>query len=290
LLLNQTAPRSGTVSFAREVSLGTDRAPGSLIAADLNQDGRMDLAAASFNRDQFSVFLNETPLKASALSFAGPYEFDVPDAGSFGQGYQLALAALDLDQDGRLDLALGNLVSSSVVVLFNATSPGASTAAFAPPTHFHVGDLPVALVAGDFNRDGLPDLAATQDTNKFSLLTDQTQPAALTMQGGSGQSAWLGEPFSSPLGVRVSDACGNGLPGVKVAFSAPASGPGAVLSQAVPVTGSDGLASVSAIANNQAGSYTVVATIPCTDAQLNFDLSNNGGRLYLPLIRAGPGP
>lgn len=290
LLLNQTAPGSGTVSFARQVSLVTDRDSGSLIAADLNQDGRMDLAAASFDRDQFSVFLNETPPKASTLSFAGPYEFDIPEVGSFGQGNQLALAALDLDQDGRLDLALSNLLSSSVVVIFNATSPGASTAAFTPPTYFHVGDLPIALVAGDFNRDGLPDLAATQDTNKLSLLTNQTQPAALSMQGGSGQSARLGEPFPSPLGARVSDACGNGLPGVQVAFSAPPSGPGAVLSQAVSVTGSDGLASVSAVANNQAGSYTVTATIPSTDARLNFALSNKGSRLYWPLIRAGPGP
>jgi len=40
-----------------------------------------------------------------------------------------SLIAADLNQDGRLDLALGNLVSSSVVVLFNATSPGASAPA-----------------------------------------------------------------------------------------------------------------------------------------------------------------
>ena len=286
LLLNQTALGDGVVDFARQTSLVIDRSLEAVITADLNRDGRLDLAAASANRDQLFVFLNKTPRKASALSFSGPFEFDVPNLFNFGQGGPHSLAALDLDQDGRLDLALGNLVSSSVAILFNATPPGASAASFTSPTHFRVGDLPLDLAAGDFNQDGLPDLAATQDTYKFSLLTNQTQPAALTMQDGSGQSAPVGEPFPTPLGVKVSDACGKGLPGVQVAFNAPSSGPGAALSAAVAVTGSDGVASVSAIANNQAGSYKITAAIPGAAAQLDYELSNTGSRLYLPLISA----
>jgi hypothetical protein len=283
ILLNQTSAGGVDLEFSQPASFLVDEAPSGFVASDYNGDGLPDLATANSTGNSISLLLNQTTPESGTVRFARQVSLGTDRAPG-------SLIAADLDQDGRLDLALGNLVSSSVAVLFNATLPGASTAVFASPTHFHVGDPPIVLVAGDFNQDGLPDLVATQDTNNLSLLTNQTQPAALTMQGGSGQSARLGEPFPSPLGVRVSDACGNGLPGVQVAFSAPPSGPGAVLSQAVPVTGSDGLAGVSVVANNQAGSYTVAAAIPGTDAQLDFDLTNNGGRLYFPLIRAGPGP
>lgn len=290
LLLNQTIPGSGAVNFAGQIPLGTPANPEAVISADFNADGRPDLAATTLGRDRVFVFLNETQPKAATLSFSDPLEFAITAAGGLGGSNPHELAALDLDRDGRLDLALGNLTNSSLAVLFNATPPGASVSNFISPTQFYAGPDPLALAAGDFNQDGLPDLAATQDTNNISLLTNQTQPAALSMQGGSGQSARVGEPFSSPLSVKVSDACGRGLPGVQVAFTVPPSGPGASLSETVAITGKDGLASVEATANYQAGSYAVTATISNTVTQLKFELSNTASRLYLPLIETSPVP
>jgi hypothetical protein len=290
VLVNQTSPSSGMLSFAPQISLGLTISPIDLIAADLNQDGRDDLASTDLFRQEVAVQLNQTP-PGSPLSFTDPVDFSIPNNSGLGTRSQHALAALDVDQDGRLDLAVASLISSSVVVLLNATAAGSSTPAFEAPTHFFGGSQVLSLAAGDFNQDGRPDMATAQlVAQNVGLLSNQTRTAGLTMQGGSGQSVRVGEPFPSPLSLKASDACGIGLPGVPVVFSVPAPGPGAALSQALAVTGDDGLAGVSATANNQAGDYTVTAVISGTATRLKFDLSNIGGKLYLPLISVSPEP
>ncbi len=70
-----------------------------------------------------------------------------------------AVLALDVSGDGRCDLVSVNSDDSTVAVLLNTTAPGAAAATFAPAVAFATGAAPVAVVAGDFNGDGRPDLA-----------------------------------------------------------------------------------------------------------------------------------
>ena len=60
------------------------------------------------------------------------------------------------------------------------------------------------------------------------------------MVGGSGQVAPVGEAFSLSLLVAVTDAGGNPVPGVVVAFAAPATGASATLSAASATTDAAG--------------------------------------------------
>jgi hypothetical protein len=47
---------------------------------------------------------------------------------------------------------------------------------FEEARNFPVGSGPVSVAVGDFNRDGLPDLAvANQDSNNVSVLINNTQ-------------------------------------------------------------------------------------------------------------------
>jgi|GEM_PF-923014 len=86
-------------------------------------------------------------------------------------------------------------------------------------------------------------------------------PATLALLGGSGQSAPVGGAFALPLAVQVRDAWNNPVPGVAVAFSAPASGAGATLSAPSATSDANGYAAVTAVANAQAGSYEVHAGV-----------------------------
>ena len=80
-------------------------------------------------------------------------------AANFGAGVTpYAVAAADVNGDGRPDLLVANLGSNSVAVLLNQTAPGATRPSFAPDANFPVGSSPQAVAAADVNGDGCPDL------------------------------------------------------------------------------------------------------------------------------------
>src|SRR6185369_14750473 len=71
----------------------------------------------------------------------------------------------------------------------------------------------------------------------------------------------IGTAFPHPLKVRLTDDRGDLVTGVPVTFTAPASGASAVFSSATALTDAGGIATMTASANNTAGTYTVVASI-----------------------------
>ncbi|MDR3735693.1 MAG: Ig-like domain-containing protein [Acidobacteriaceae bacterium] len=99
---------------------------------------------------------------------------------------------------------------------------------------------------------------------------------ASSISGGSPQSAQVNVAFSTALGVLVTDASGNPVPGLTITFTAPSSGAGATLSGTTAVTGTNGIASVTATANTIAGAYVVTASAIGVPTQ-SFMLSNTAG-------------
>jgi len=77
-----------------------------------------------------------------------------------------------------------------------------------------------------------------------------------------------------PLGARVTDLYGNGVAGVHVTFDVPANGASAVLSSETATTDANGAASVTAVANAQAGSYAVTAQADGVASPVVFSLTN----------------
>ncbi|MEO5626613.1 MAG: DUF3616 domain-containing protein [Dokdonella sp.] len=114
---------------------------------------------------------------------------------------------------------------------------------------------------------------------KFASLdvaVDVSYPAAaLTTVAGTPQSAMTGSAFALPLSVRVTDAYGQPLSNVSVAFIAPASGASAILSASPASTDANGIASVTATANALAGSYAVNASVNGVIATATFALGND---------------
>lgn len=104
---------------------------------------------------------------------------------------------------------------------------------------------------------------------------------------GAAQSATVGQPFAQALTVKVSDADGDPVPNVVVQFDAPASGAGAALSATSVMTGADGVASATAIANTIAGSYTISVSVAGVDTPATFSLINTAAA-PAAIDRVGP--
>jgi hypothetical protein len=154
VVANQGGPTPNDVSvllnlgggaFAPPVNYGLGGGAGSVAIADLNGDGKPDLAVAKRNSDNVRVFLG-----VGNGTFAPPTEF------AAGQG-PLSVAVRDLNGDGKPDLAFANFDGGDVSVLL-----GLGNGAFAPPASYAVGAQTqevTMIAAADLNGDGKPDLA-----------------------------------------------------------------------------------------------------------------------------------
>jgi hypothetical protein len=148
--------------------------PISVAIADLNGDHKPDLVVASTDPlgldSHVGVLLNQ-----------GSHVFQRPMR--FRAGTDLrALTAVDLDGDDRIDVAVLDVASGSVNILFNQTpqppeiDPPLSSVLLQPPMSHPVGVGPAALVAGDFEHDTTEDLVvAIRSSGTINILGDHEE-------------------------------------------------------------------------------------------------------------------
>jgi hypothetical protein len=176
----------GTVATAAgAVSSGAPMRPLAMVAADLDGDGRLDLAITG---DDDSVV---------AMRGAGDGTFSVAQSVPTATG-PAALAAGDLDGDGRLDLVVGTAGEATLTVL-----RGLGGGVFAAPVAVPVDQTAQALALADFDGDGPQDTAlagppaAPPGGPPDALVTvrpgggDGTFGAPITYQGAHGAATAL---------------------------------------------------------------------------------------------------
>jgi len=152
-----------------------------LTAGDFNSDGRVDLM----------VTINDINIGLSLLTGRGDGTFNpavhFPNTSGFDSP---AIAADDLDNDGKLDLVIGHnaacytapcVISKSITVM-----RGNGNGTFQPAREITVGSSTAAIAIGDFNRDGFKDLALASSSSRLLLLLGNgdatfTQQPTLTM-------------------------------------------------------------------------------------------------------------
>jgi hypothetical protein len=174
VLLNTTPIGVSIPSFAAQQTFAVGSGPRSLVAADINSDGKPDLAVTNINDKTVSVLLNTTPMGGGTATFAPQQTFAVGTE-------PISVAAADLNGGGKPDLAVVNIVDNSVSVLMNLTTNGATTATFAAQRTFAAGASPAWVTVADFNGDGKPDLAiADSGSGSVSVLVNTTQAMTLT--------------------------------------------------------------------------------------------------------------
>jgi hypothetical protein len=146
---------NGNGTFQLPQTFAADIVPYAVAIGDANGDGNIDLAVANNYGAEVSVLLGN-----------GNGAFQAPQTFATGS-YSRSLVLSDVNGDGKPDLVVANDAtgSNSVSVLL---SNGNGT--FQPQQTFATGSGAGALVSGDVNGDGKPDLAVTISGYAVSVL------------------------------------------------------------------------------------------------------------------------
>src|ERR1700733_4573693 len=186
--------------------ISTDNQPTSGGAADFNGDGIPDLAVLNSAPNSIRIFLG----KGDGTFTPGDTIFQIGNTPCINQfeASNCNLSVGDFNHDGNADLVATSGYDNTVIVLLGHGDGTFSPANGSPIT---VGNFPEAVKIGDFNEDGLQDLAvANAKDNTISIL----------LGNGDGTfTAATGSPIpvgSFPFFLAVADFDGNGTADVAV--------------------------------------------------------------------------
>jgi hypothetical protein len=208
--------------------------PMGIAAGDFDRDGHTDIAVSDIAGGVSNLALLLNP---GAGHFTNPpLNTPVGSVGVSPLATPSAMVKTDIDGDGLPDLAITDSTANVVTVLRN---PSASPGAFAAGVSYPVGSHPASVAAGDFNRDGLPDLV-TADSGPHPGVASGTVSILINCSAstvgsvcaspagtfGVPQTLTVSTGVASPLSVTVSDVNSDGFPDI-AAVSLTGTGAGA---------------------------------------------------------------
>lgn len=200
-----------TGSFAARVDFAAGSSPSSVAMADLDGDGKVDVAIANQGSNNVSVLRNTAVSGGiDAGSLAAKVDF------ATGTG-AVSVATADLDGDGKPDLAVTNFALGTVSVLRNTATAGSiSSGSFATKVDFTAGTNPRGLFISDLDGDGKPDLTvANQGSATVSLFRNTATSGSITT--GSFAAKVDFATGVAPYSVTAGDLDGDGRPEIVVA-------------------------------------------------------------------------
>jgi hypothetical protein len=276
----QVAAPESTVTFANAANSPLPiYFPLGLAAADLNEDGKPDLAVAANVRLYVFVGNGDGTFTPSAAS---PVSVPSPPYDDFGSPYLGPVAIGDFDHSGHLGLALGMLQNEAALILLGdgAGTLVPSSASFANA----FGQPTTAISTADFNADGNLDLAIANQISGQS-------PVALGYGNGAFNATGVLYSGGFSAGATAGDFNADGKLDVAVASS----GVHANSSQGSGVTvslgngdGTFALASGSPIPLGNSLSAMVTGDFN-GDGKLDFAVTDSDGKAVLILKGNGDG-
>ena len=293
ILLNQGNGTFGQpASYSLASSGGNPAGPHGVAIADLNGDGKADLAVANISSGSVAVAFGN-----------GNGTFQAPTFYTTGNSSS-SVAAGDLNGDGKPDLVVANLgniaaggTDSGNVSILLAKGGGTFQAA----ANITAGVQPGAVLIKDLNGDGKPDLAVLNVglTQGFSAAPNAGGVSVFLGKGdGTFQPAVNYAVGTNPSAMAVGDVNGDGKPDLVVAtaqsnFSGVVAvmlgnGDGTFQSPAY-YPGQTGVVSLTVVDLDGDGKPDIVFSSCCGDTQMSYLLGNGDGT-FQPQVNFSGGP
>lgn len=155
----------GTFQPTVEYPVSASAQPQSLAAGDFNRDGVPDLV----------VTLNDPKINLALITGLGDGSFNPPVHFANATGFDSpAIAAVDLDNDGNLDVVVGHSIACYQAPCIPARSitvmRGRGDGTFQTARVIDVGSDTAAIGVGDFNRDAFSDLVLASSSSRVHVL------------------------------------------------------------------------------------------------------------------------
>jgi hypothetical protein len=235
--------------------------PISVITADFNADGALDLGVVNPLGTPISIFLGN-----GDGTFQDKVDYSTGTTGSY------SVVAGDFNGDGNLDLAATNPAVVAVSIL---TGNGDGT--FQAAANYSTGNGPYSVATGDLNGDGTLDLVTSNDI-------DNTVSVLLGNGDGTFQTNVDYATGALPLAVIVADLDGDGILDLATANAGN-------VANSVSVLLGNGDGTFQAKADYATGStpYSVTATDFNGDGNLDLATANAGTNNASVLLGNGDG-
>ena len=198
VLRSKCAP--GNMSFEKRIKFAAGRIPSELSVADLDGDGKPDVAVTANGASSVSILRN--------ISNPGTIAF-APKTDCRTGGGPLGIAVADIDGDGKPDIVVAN-EAGSISVLRNTSIVG--TISMSAKIDFLAGNDPCRLAVADVDGDGKPDIVVTNcSSNTISVLCNTSTPGTVSFSKKIDF-----QTGSLPRNVAIGDLNDDGKPDIVV--------------------------------------------------------------------------
>ncbi len=155
---NHSTP--GTISLLPTQALASKPMLSDIAIADLDGDGKLDIAVTSIGSNGFSIYRNNSTI--GNIAFAAPVDYST----DFGT---TMIRVADFDGDGLTDILVHVPNPGNTYIYRNNSTKGQLS--FAQASFINFGAKPLDIAVIDMNYDGKPDVMGTTDLLSNSVVS-----------------------------------------------------------------------------------------------------------------------